>query len=84
MAVLSVPFVFFCVPETKGIALEDMDKLFDRRISAWKAHRHVFESAQRHSEAVLRDHKGLFKVDSVKNYESEQIEDKALMNDNKV
>ena len=30
----------------------------------------------------MRDHKGLLKVDSVKNNESEQIEDKALLNDN--
>lgn len=84
LAVLSVPFVFFCIPETKGIALEDMDKLFDRRIPAWKAHQHVFKSAQRDAEVVLRDHKDLFKVDSVKNYGVEQVEDKDLMAANKV
>lgn len=49
LAVLSVPFVFFCIPETKGIALEDMDKLFDRSISAWRAHDVVFKGAQRDS-----------------------------------
>ncbi|ODV80578.1 quinate permease [Suhomyces tanzawaensis NRRL Y-17324] len=46
LAILSIPFVFFCVPETKGIALEDMDKLFDANIPARHAHRVVFANAR--------------------------------------
>lgn len=38
LAILSIPFVYFFLPETKGIALEDMDSLFDRRIPARRAH----------------------------------------------
>lgn len=83
LAVLSVPFVFFCIPETKGIALEDMDKLFDRKIPAWRAHKLVFNSAKRESEAALRE-KDLFKVDSVKQYAVEQVEDKDLLMTKKV
>jgi hypothetical protein len=28
MMILSIPFVFFLIPETKGIPLESMDRLF--------------------------------------------------------
>lgn len=49
LAVLSVPFVYFFLPETKGISLEDMDKLFDKAIPARKAHKIVMAQAQQDS-----------------------------------
>lgn len=79
LAVLSVPFVYFCIPETKGIALEDMDKLFDRRVPARRAHKHVLEGARLESETVMRDHKELFKMDTNKSTGEEQIEDISLL-----
>lgn len=53
ITVISIPFVFFLVPETKGIALEDMDKLFDRRIPAYKAHKIVFEARLRENRQIM-------------------------------
>lgn len=73
LAVLSVPFVYFCIPETKGIALEDMDKLFD--LPAWRAHDSVLLGARREAEHVMHDHKHLFKMDTNKSNQIEQIED---------
>lgn len=78
LAVLSVPFVFFCIPETKGIALEDMDKLFDTKTPAWRAHKQVLQGARRDAEHVMHDQKHLFKVDTNKSNEIEQIEDAKL------
>lgn len=77
LAVLSVPFVYFCIPETKGIALEDMDKLFD--LPAWKAHKVVLLGARREAEHVMQDQKHLFKMDTNKSNEVQQIEDNLLV-----
>lgn len=76
LAVLSIPFVFFCIPETKGIALEDMDKLFDRSLPVWRAHQYVLQGARKEAEHVMHDHKHLFKMDTNKADEIEQVEDK--------
>nr|QFR37125.1 MFS transporter [Cyberlindnera americana] len=40
-AVLSIPFVYFLLPETKGVSLEYMDRLFAK--PAWRAHKELFE-----------------------------------------
>lgn len=57
-----IPFVFFFVPETKGIPLEDMDKLFDRNLSAHNAHRVVLSQARMDTNARLYNNKGLLDI----------------------
>jgi len=47
MMILSIPFVYFLIPETKGIPLESMDRLFELKPS--KAH------AQVHAEDAARE-----------------------------
>lgn len=42
MMIISIPFVFYLIPETKGISLESMDRLFEIR-PVRKAHRIVHE-----------------------------------------
>lgn len=79
LSILSIPFVYFCVPETKGVALEDMDKLFDRANPPRRAHRIVIESARSDANAAMREHKGLFKIDTNKGNDVEQIEDRDLI-----
>jgi len=50
MMLLSIPFVFFFIPETKGIPLESMDRLFATK-PVWKAHAKVHaEDAAREEE----------------------------------
>lgn len=39
---LAIPFVYFCVKETKGLSLEEIDLLF-----AKKEYRHVLEARLR-------------------------------------
>ena len=48
MMILSIPFVYFLVPETSGIALESMDRLFQIK-PVRKAHAIV------HAEDVARE-----------------------------
>lgn len=43
--IISIIFVFFCVPETKGIPLEAMDKLFTTK-PIWRAHKKVMKELQ--------------------------------------
>ncbi|KAI5803690.1 general substrate transporter [Geopyxis carbonaria] len=38
---LSIPYVYFLVPETKNVPLEDMDKLFEPPNKPWNAHKRV-------------------------------------------
>ena len=45
-------FVFFLIPETKNIPLESIDRLFDRRLTAHKAHKVVWAELQEEEEAL--------------------------------
>jgi Sugar (and other) transporter len=38
MMILSIPYVFFLLPETKGIPLEDVNSLFRKGLRPWRAH----------------------------------------------
>lgn len=51
----SVVFVYFLIPETKGIPLEAMDQLFDRSLPASKAHAIVMANL-RANDAEFRRH----------------------------
>lgn len=61
IAACLVPFVFFCIPETSGVALEDMDRLFDRLLPAWRAHdvvlQHARQMAAERGDAGIADTK---------------------------
>lgn len=60
--VLSVFFVFFLIPETKGIPLESMDQLFETK-PIWRAHQRVLEMLdQEHEEHTAERQKELGEV----------------------
>lgn len=58
LMLLSIPFVFFLIPETKGIPLERMDELFTIK-PAFKAHRVLVDRMKENEEVnlVIRDEK---------------------------
>jgi magnesium-transporting ATPase (P-type) len=53
LMIISCVFVFFCVPETKGIPLEAMDQLFMEK-PVWRAHKKVMDDLRRHDEEFRR------------------------------
>jgi hypothetical protein len=72
LQLLSIPFIFFLLPETKGVPLEQMDMLFSRELKPWKAHDAVMNEirgAEMESRAAFQgdgddDKPGVFYVDS--------------------
>ncbi|KAK6863469.1 putative quinate permease [Candida tropicalis] len=62
LAVCTIPFIFFCLPETKGIALEDMDRLFSPDLPAWRANKVVMSEVQHETEEIFHENheEGLF------------------------
>ncbi|KAL7271115.1 hypothetical protein RUND412_006156 [Rhizina undulata] len=60
LMICSVPFVFFLVPETKGVPLEEMDSLFSNDVKTWNAHAIVMERVQaRNFTASLEEGSGM-------------------------
>jgi sugar porter (SP) family MFS transporter len=57
LMILSVPFVYFLVPETKGVPLEAMDRLFKIR-PVRKAHKIVVDEVAREDEFFRHDAEG--------------------------
>ena len=58
LMICSAVFVFFLMPETKGIPLESMDRLFDRSLQPRKAHRIVLGQLQEEEEVFRHNVKG--------------------------
>lgn len=54
LMILSVFFVYFLVPETKGIPLEAMDRLFEIK-PVWKAHKKIMEELHIQDEEFRRN-----------------------------
>jgi len=57
LMILSVPFVYFLVPETKGVPLEAMDRLFHTK-PVRKAHQIVIEELAREDASFRQDAEG--------------------------
>jgi hypothetical protein len=46
LMIISAPYVYFLVPETKGVPLEDMDKLFGKDVKPWTAHKKIMHDVR--------------------------------------
>lgn len=55
LMILASIYVFFLIPETKGIPLEAMDRLFSRQIPARKAHAIILKQVQQEDETFRRE-----------------------------
>jgi hypothetical protein len=44
LQLLSIPYVYLLLPETKSVPLEQMEMLFDGSLKPWKAHKAVMEN----------------------------------------
>ena len=58
MMILSIPFVFFLVPDTKSVPLEAMDRLFEVR-PVWRANKIVLSELQNEEEIFRRNTDGV-------------------------
>ena len=57
LMILSIPFVYFLIPETKGIPLERMDELFEIKPVS-KAHGELMEKLRVEEEEFRHDVEG--------------------------
>lgn len=55
MQMLSIPFVYFLLPETKSVPLEQMDQLFDKSLKPWRAHEAVMADLQAMNQEFRAD-----------------------------
>jgi hypothetical protein len=54
LMILSIIFVYFLIPETKGIPLESMDQLFDIK-PVWRAHGQMVAQLRENEERFRND-----------------------------
>lgn len=54
LMILSIVFVFFLIPETKGVPLESMETLFDKK-PVWHAHSQLIKELKENEEAFRAD-----------------------------
>ncbi|KAL4742892.1 quinate permease [Aspergillus similis] len=57
LMLLSIVFVFFLIPETKGVPLESMESLFDKK-PVWRAHAQLIKELKENEEAFRADMEG--------------------------
>lgn len=69
----SIVFVWFLIPETKGIPLESMDRLFARDMPPHKAHRMIMQELMADEEAFRANVKGSG-INLDKDERAEQVE----------
>ncbi|GAO47268.1 hypothetical protein G7K_1478-t1 [Saitoella complicata NRRL Y-17804] len=50
LMILSIPYVYFLIPETKSVPLEDMDYLFGKGMRPWNAHEKVMRRVRERAE----------------------------------
>lgn len=55
LQLLSIPFVYFLLPETKSVPLESMDLLFDKSLDPRKAHKVVLQRLQDEGQAAQEE-----------------------------
>ena len=72
--ILSIPFVYFLIPETKGIPLENMDRLFSIK-PVWKAHGTVLAEIREHEEEFRHEAEGASLTAEKSRFETSRIED---------
>ncbi|KAF5026009.1 hypothetical protein F66182_1911 [Fusarium sp. NRRL 66182] len=58
LMIISIFFVFFCIPETKGVPLEAMDKLFETK-PIWRANKIVMEDLRLQDEEFRHNADGV-------------------------
>jgi hypothetical protein len=75
LMVISIAFVFFCIPETKGIPLEAMDRLFEIK-PVRKAHSTLLEELRLHDEEFRHNIEGLDLKEEKQGIDEERIENK--------
>ncbi|EGV62138.1 hypothetical protein PSN45_000861 [Yamadazyma tenuis] len=71
---LSVPFVYFIIPETRGISLENMDVLFSIRGTALKKRKKADEIIAMRKQEVIMDESGKVAVAEVEDVDGGSIE----------
>jgi Sugar (and other) transporter len=74
LMLMSVAFVFYLIPETKGIPLEAMDRLFEIK-PVRKANRQVVEELRAKDEEFRHDAEGAGLTTAKSGLRSEKIED---------
>ena len=73
LMLLSIPFVFFLLPETKSLNLESMDRLFEVK-PVWRANEIVMKELQEQEEAFRREVDGAdLSVEKPKNSQSDSV-----------
>ncbi|KAK3078512.1 hypothetical protein LTS18_007322 [Coniosporium uncinatum] len=83
LMILSIPFVFFLIPETKGIPLEAMDRLFEVK-PTYKAHSILRKELRIQDEEFRHDADGAGLSVAKSRLEHNHVENEEYMNDMKV
>jgi hypothetical protein len=58
LMICSIVFVFFLLPETKGVPLESMDRLFSKELTPRKAHKIVMQELQEDEQVFRKNIEG--------------------------